>query len=160
VNLGYPDITGWSARSLLDNRMYLVGPFDPGVAAEVLAINLIGSASNGASADMFNYQDDMGSPGKLRARASSTLLLTPSNASTDVRPVGTQIPVGGKVWIGAVFFGGPQLPQPTVTTFPTRAYVLSFTFGGAPPDPFPSKSAMLVNGAALPFFLTVRELPP
>ena len=160
VSLGYADVRGWSTGALLNNRLYLLGPFDAGFAADVLAINLIGGAANGATADMFIYQDDAGRPGRFRARASSTLLLTSGNASSDVRPVGSQIPLGAKVWIGAVFFGDPQLPRPTVTSFPTDAYVYAFTFGAAPPDPFPVASAQLVMGAALPFFLTLRELPP
>ena len=90
---------------------------------------------------------------------SSLPLTVNGNASSDLKPAASQIPAGVRVWIGAVFFGGAQLPQPTVTTFPTSAYVLSFSFGGAPPDPFPVSSAMFVPGAALPFFISARELP-
>jgi hypothetical protein len=139
----------------------LIGPFDAGISADVLSINIIGSASGGALADMMIYKDNSGAPGALIARSNSNIAVIAGSDSNSVKPAGTQLAKGVKFWLGAVFFGGAQVPQNGGASFSTGLYMLSpFSFGTAPPDPFPTASSSKSANVALPFYLSVREVPP
>jgi hypothetical protein len=138
-----------------------VGPFDASVTADILAINIIGSASGGASADIFIYLDNANKPGAFLARANSNLTVINGTASNTVKPVGTQLQAGSKFWLAAVFFGGAQLPQPSTTNFATDVYIYNpFTIGSAPPNPYPASSSSKLAGFAFPFYVTLRQVAP
>lgn len=160
INVGYSSTTGWPTAAVPDNRLFVVGPFDAGILADILSINLIGSAAGG-QADMSIYKDSNGVPGALLARGNSNIAVIAGTDSNSVKPAGTQLAKGTKFWLGAVFFNSAQIPQNGGASFSTTAYVVSpFTFGSTPPDPFPATTASKSPNVALPFFLSLREVPP
>jgi hypothetical protein len=160
INVGYATTSGWTSASVADNRLLVVGPFDAGALADILSINVIGSAAGG-QADMSIYKDNGGAPGPLLARSSSNIAVISGADSNSVKPAGVQLAKGAKFWLGAVFFNGATIPQSAGASFSTSVFsVAPFNFGTAPPDPFPAATATKSSNVALPFYVSVREVPP